>query len=86
MHLYIWKKKKNLHHSIHLAITTLWADSADDKLMIFLFFPENKFWHFLQIVSWGNNLHEISKPIFLEKWEKYFKMSSTEIITQHAKC
>ena len=35
-----------------LTLTTLWANSADNKLMIFLlFFPENRIWHFLQIVS-----------------------------------
>ena len=34
-----------------LTITTLWANSADDKLMIFfLFFPENMIQHFMQIV------------------------------------
>ena len=39
----------------------LLADSADDKLVIFfLFFLENKIWHFMQIV----NLHEVSNPIF----------------------
>ena len=40
-----------------LTFTTLWAFSADDKLMIFfLFFPENWIWHFMQIVSLGDNL------------------------------
>ena len=49
----------------HLHLTTLWADSADDKLMIiFLFFLENRIWHFMQIVSLGDNLHEVSDPIF----------------------
>ena len=34
-----------------LTLTTLWANSADDKLVIvFLFFPENRIWHFMQIV------------------------------------
>ena len=32
----------------------------------FLFLLENKFWHFMQLVSLGDNLHEILKPIFLE--------------------
>ena len=42
----------------------LWANSADDKLMtFFLFFQENKIWHFMQIVSLGENLHEVSNPI-----------------------
>ena len=36
-----------------LTFTILWANSADDKLMIFfLFFPN------------GNNLHAMSNPIF----------------------
>ena len=35
-----------------LTFFTLWAYSAKDKLMLFiLFFPINKFWHFMQIVS-----------------------------------
>ena len=32
---------------------------------------KNRIWHCLQIVSKGDNLHEISKPIFWEKSEKY---------------
>ena len=39
----------------------------------------------MQIVSFGDNLHEVSNPIFLEKQENYFKLSSAEIFTQHAK-
>ena len=32
-------------------LTILWADPADDKLMIvFLFFPENRIWQVMQIV------------------------------------
>ena len=72
-----------------LTFTTLWANSADDKLMIvFLFFPENRVWHFEHIVSIGDNLHELSKPSFCEKKkrkEKYFNMSSDENFTQGAK-
>ena len=30
-------------------------------------------------------LHEISNPVFWEKLEKYFKMSSAEISTQSTK-
>ena len=38
------------------------AHSADDKLMMFFsyFVPENRIWHFMQIVSIGDNLHEMS--------------------------
>ena len=39
----------------------------------------------MQIVSSGDNLHEMSNPIFCEKQAKYSKMSSAEFFTQHAK-
>ena len=38
---------------------------TESKLMLFfLFFPENRLKHFMQIVSLGDNLHEMSEPIF----------------------
>ena len=38
--------------SKRLIFTTLWANSADNKLMVFfLLFPENKIWQILQIIS-----------------------------------
>ena len=65
-----------------LTFTTLWAFSADGKLMIFLFFPENRIWNFMQIVD---NLHEMSNPVFWEKnKKKYFKTLSAENFTQSA--
>ena len=40
----------------------------------------------MQIVSLGDNLHEMTNPIFWEKnKKKKIIMSSTEIITKHAK-
>ena len=36
-------------------------------------------------LSIGDNLHEVSNPIFWEKQEFFFKMSPADIITQHAK-
>ena len=59
-----------------LIFTTLNANSADDKLMIyFLFFPENRIWQDLkcQILFSGKNK------------KKYFKMSSAENFCQSAK-
>ena len=41
--------------------------SADDILKYFLFLQEQQVLYFMQIVSEGNNLHEMSDPIFLEK-------------------
>ena len=32
-----------------------------------LFFQEIMIWHFMQIVSYGDILHEMSNPIFSEK-------------------
>ena len=45
-------------NTLNLTLTTLWADSADDKLKWFFYiFLENKIWHLMQIVSLGDNLH-----------------------------
>ena len=38
----------------------------------------------MQIVSSGDNLHEMPNPVFWEKVEKYFKISSAEIWIQNA--
>ena len=72
---------------VSFTITTLPANSTDNKLIFILFFPYNRFWHFMQIVSKGDNLHEMSKPIlyFLGKYELYFKMSLVENFTQRGK-
>ena len=43
-------------------------------MIFFLFFPENRIWHFMQIVSIGDNLHWMSKTVFWEKQEKYFSI------------
>ena len=39
--------------------------------IFFLFSPENRIWHFMQIFSSGDTLHKISNPAFWKKWEKY---------------
>ena len=53
-----------------------------------LIFPENRIWHFMQIVSWGDNLHELSKPTFWQKikifqndvcWDIYSRVLSVKI-------
>ena len=41
--------------------------------IFFLFFPENRLRHLMPIVFFGDNLHEMSKPIF---WGKIRKISS----------
>ena len=44
--------------------------SADNilKYLSSCFIPGNMLWHFMQIVSQEDNLHEKSKRIFLEKF------------------
>ena len=65
-----------------LTFTTLWANLADNKL---IFFPENRI-GFMQTVSTGENLHEMSNPISCKIIiKKYFKLSSAENFTQSAK-
>ena len=45
-----------------ISITTLWAYSADDKLIVcFLVFPRK------QVLTYGDNLQEMSKPVFYDK-------------------
>ena len=52
---FLWKIQKRNQSSIAVVIAsltfaTVWANSADNKLMIFfLIFPENCIWHFMQI-------------------------------------
>ena len=52
-----------------LTFTTLWANSADHNLVrFFLYFQENKIWHFMQIAFIGDsNLHEMPIPV---SWEE----------------
>ena len=37
----------------------------------------------MQIVSIGDNLHEMPNPVFFDKYVKYFNMSSAEKFTQN---
>ena len=72
-----------MNSDVLLNFTTLWANLADDKLVIvFLFFTVNIIRHFMQIVSllshkgWGGVVRgiicmEFSKHIFLENTPRY---------------
>ena len=67
------------NNQLSLRLSTLGKNnSADDILLFFiylffLFSPQNRFWHFMQCQNpfsgktekhIGNNLHEMSKPVF----------------------
>ena len=65
-----------------IELTIIWAiNSADDKFVIFFYYQENRIWHFMQWRQFAWN----ANPVFLEEWEKYFKMSPVENFTQSAK-
>ena len=59
-----------------LNFSMLWANSADDKLIIFLFFLENSVLLIRQIFSFGDNLHELSNTFFPVKKRKFISESS----------
>ena len=51
-----------------LTLSTLGKIFSRRHIEIFLlFFPENRIWHFIQMVSNGDHLHEMSNPVFCEK-------------------
>ena len=60
---------------LNLTFTTLRVNSTD-QLDDFFFFSENMVWRFMQTVSLGDSLHEMLNPVFWNKSEKYFKISS----------
>ena len=64
----------NLYHS--LGKFSRWQ--IDD--MFFLYIPENSFWHFMQIVSIGDNLHEISNPVSRENKKDISKCCLLKIL------
>ena len=64
-----------------LTFTTLRANSTDNNLMIFFFFSENKVRHFMQTVSLGDSLHEMSILVFWIKSDKYFKLLSVDFFS-----
>ena len=65
-----------------LMLSTLGKNFSRHHLKISLIFPENRFWHFMHIVSnfprkqvltfhaFCLKLHEMSNPVFWEKYEK----------------
>ena len=63
---------------VHLTVSTLVKISADDILKYFLISPKNRLWHFMQIVSTWDNMHEMSRPIFWENKLNIIHWSSAE--------
>ena len=73
-----------------LTFTTLGRCKMGD-----VFFSRNRIWHFMQIVSTGDNLHEMSNSVFWENLEKKnqyvvcckfypsFKFLNIQIINNH---
>ena len=60
--------KKLLSTVFTFKLRTLGKIFQQTALQIFFsFFPENRFRYFMQIVSKGDNLHDMSNPVFWEK-------------------
>ena len=71
-----------------LTFTTLWAHSADDKLVIFFFYFSQKTGFDISCKLSpmdGDNLHEMSNLVFWKNKEKKIKMLSAENFTHSAK-
>ena len=59
-----------------LTFITFWANSACDKVVVVLVYPENRIWHFMQIVFIGDNIHEMSNPVLkIKHAEELFRIS-----------
>ena len=41
-----------------------WGHSVLQTPALVHIYPENRSWHFMQIVSIGDSLHEMSQPVF----------------------
>ena len=56
-----------LYKKFEYLYTAYWVKIAADDTQKILFFPENRVCHYMQIVSIGDNLYEMSYLIFWEK-------------------
>ena len=68
-----WVKEYLKHISLSLMLSTLGKIFSKWHFTIFFLFcflPRNRIWHFMQIVSNGDNLHEVSNYVFLGKIRK----------------
>ena len=78
------KVGENVHSTInpYHSMGKFSSGQTDDGFFLFFFY----FVFFPQANSFDIYCKLSPSPIFLEKYEKHFKMTSTEIINQHAKC
>ena len=93
--LWTVKKQKILYLKSYLTyITHSLGKFSRWQIDIFLFFPENRIWHFMQIVSPEDNLHEMSnlfsgknkKNISKCRLPEFFKQNSNYIyLTMHSR-
>ena len=55
----------------YINTSMLGKNFSRQQFEIFLFFSENRLWHFMQIASLENNLHEMLNSIFWEKFHQF---------------
>ena len=66
-----WTKERLLKAILMLSIVGNIFSRRYIGIFSDFFFPENRLRHFVQIVSNGDKLHEISNPVFGGKQQKY---------------
>ena len=62
-YIYLSQILRHINSFTYLTLTTLWATSADDKLIFCFTFPRKQDLTFNANCRIGNNLHEMSKPV-----------------------
>ena len=65
--LYSWPPNSDLLLNKSLLKLIYFFSRRHFKIFFFLIFPQNRLWHFMQFVSLGGKLHEMSKQIFRGK-------------------
>ena len=82
---YNWILGKRQECRLQLTLSTLDDIFSRRHFEIFLFSPENRLWHFMQIVPYGDNVYNMSKPIFWESRKNMMKLSSAEFAQRDVK-
>ena len=79
-----WLLQVSINWSPFSFTLALWVKifSRQNIEIFILFSPENRFWHFMQIVSSGENLLGMSKPVF---WRKKNKKNITNLFSESGK-
>ena len=69
------------HAAVYITLNCLWADSADDKYWwYFSYFSQKTGFNVMQIVSLGDNLHDMLNPVFYRKQKNISKCHPLKLL------